>query len=352
MKKKETLPWFTIQWHVTPKCDQACRHCYLVNDRDLYEREMRNQLSFPDCQRIIDSFCVFCETAEAKPSLYFTGGDPLLRSDFFDILEYAGSRGVKLKVMGNPFHLDRETVERLLELGVKSYQLSIDGMEKIHDWFRKEGSFRATVEGVKLLKDCGMKTVIMFTLSKANASDLSKVMSLVSDLGVDIFAFARLAQRPEKRFQKMFSPLEYRKFLIGLQEHMEKLSLEGSQTFFNCKDHLWKLLWFEQGKWEPQPNPLNQIVTGCHVGGANLAILSDGTVFACRRFNSPVGKVPEQSIIEVYLSKKLDYYRNPKKFKKCSSCPLLYYCRGCPAVSFAASGGDFYTPDPQCWREA
>ena len=89
---------------------------------------------------------------------------------------------------------------------------------------------------------------------------------------------------------------------------------------------------------------------GCNIGGRSLAVLPDGTVYACRRFTSPVGKVPEESFLDIYVSEKLDDYRQYDRFEKCSECPLHQYCRGCPAVAFAASGGNCYAADPQCWR--
>jgi len=351
LQKRSALPWFVIQWHITARCDQRCRHCYMVNNRQLYKREIENELPLSTCKKIIDSLIEFCKTAEARPIIYFTGGDPLLRPDFFEILEYASLRGIALKVMGNPFHLNPEKIRMLKRPGVKSYQVSIDGREELHDWFRKPGSFRATVEAIKVLKESGMKTVVMFTLSKKNACDLLDVMSIVSDLRVDVFSFARLTRATgDNNFEDDFSPLEYRELLLKVQGHMGYLTQQGSQTVFDKKDHLWKLLLYEQGKFKPGPNLRQQVISGCHVGRSNLTVLADGTVFACRRFYSPIGKFPEQSVFDVFVSDELNFYRNFERFEKCSDCPLFYHCRGCPAVAYGASGGNFYAPDPQCWR--
>ena len=341
------LPWFMLQWHITVRCDQRCQHCYIPKTQ-FYKRELENELPLEEVKRVIDSFVDFCRKAGARPGINFTGGDPLLRSDFFEILEYAFWQGIRLAVMGNPFHLDVSTILRLKELDVKSFQLSIDGLKETHDQLRKPGSFDATLAAVRLLKEMDMRTVIMFTLSPKNVSDLLGVMEIASEEKVDVFSFARYVKSPHEK-EVDFEPMEYRDILLRVQEKSRVLRSKGSKTRFGRKDHLWKLLFYEQGRWSPNPNPRRQVISGCHVGRSNLTILSDGTVFACRRFESPIGKVPEQSILQVYISQELNSYRILEKFEKCSKCPLLYHCRGCPAVAFGKSG-NFYAPDPQCWR--
>lgn len=355
MIKKEKIrkPIFVIQWHITGLCDQSCLHCYMINDPERHKQELEKELSLESCKSIIDSFVDFCNIAKAQPKINFTGGDPLLRSDFFEILKYASSYGIKISVMGNPFHLNVDNISKMRELGVMSYQVSIDGMEKTHDYFRKHGSFSSTIKAIELLVKCNMRAVVMFTLSKKNHEDLFHVMRLVDSLSVNAFAFARLSKNSvinnkSSIFEKDFTPQEYRTLLLKAQKLINELKAKGSKTKFTLKDHLWTLLLYEQGKLEIEDNS-EKVISGCHIGGRDLAILADGTVFACRRFHSPIGKMPEQSVLDVFTSKKLDYYRDIKKFEACSKCPLLCYCRGCPAVAYGNSEGNFFAPDPQCW---
>lgn len=352
---RRSLSGFMVQWHITARCDQRCKHCYMVNNKQTYKDELKKELSLSQCKSVIDSLVEFCKTAKAYPAINFTGGDPLLRPDFLEVLEYAFSKDVVMRIMGNPFHLDSAKIRQLKELNIRSFQMSLDGMEEIHDFLRRPGSFSATLDGIRLLKEHGMRTVIMFTLSKKNAKDIMKVMSLANDSSVDVFTFARLTMNLTdgeyfSREEVDIHPFDYRELLLKIQQHARGLRLRGSKTFFSKKDHLWKLLLFEQNKLNLKPNPRNQVVSGCHIGRSNLTVLADGTVFACRRFFSPIGKVPDQSVLEIFTSRELDFYRQIEKFEKCSDCPLLCYCRGCPAVAYGFSDGNFYAPDPQCWR--
>ncbi len=90
------------------------------------------------------------------------------------------------------------------------------------------------------------------------------------------------------------------------------------------------------------------IYGGCHCGQNSLTILPDGQVMACRRAaGSVVGRLPEDDLWQIWMVR-MEKYRNFRRFKKCASCPLVSFCRGCPAVAMGETG-DFYAPDLQYW---
>jgi len=80
-----------------------------------------------------------------------------------------------------------------------------------------------------------------------------------------------------------------------------------------------------------------------------MTVLANGTVYACRRCESPIGEVPKKSLYNIFFGKKMDAYRQWDKFEACSNCEIFNYCRGCPAVAKGATG-NFYAHDPQCWK--
>ncbi len=94
------------------------------------------------------------------------------------------------------------------------------------------------------------------------------------------------------------------------------------------------------------------VFRGCPIGIYLLVIVADGVVYPCRRLPVRIGKVPQQSLREIFIkSKELNKMRDIGKMEKCRKCDLLQYCRGCPAVAYGASDGNYFAPDPQCWRE-
>jgi radical SAM/SPASM domain protein of ACGX system len=337
---------FRLQWHLTARCSQNCRHCYVKNNES-YKKELENELSFMGCKRIIDDFSIFCRELGATPYVSFTGGDPLIREDFFKILDYAKEKSFRISVLGNPYLINKIIIEKLKKYDLDTYQVSLDGLRITHDSLRSKGSFATTIKAIKLLIRSNINVSVMFTLSKKNFKQLIPVMRLVSKLGVNSFAFARVCSKD--RLQELdFTPFEYRNFLAKIYSEEKALLSKGSKTVFVKKDHLWLPFLSEIGIIKFPLSKKDVIIGGCSIGCNTMSILADGTVFACRRLFSPIGKVPEESLMDVFLSNKTDYYRNTLSIA-CQSCELFSYCRGCPAVGFWKTQ-IYGSNDPHCWR--
>ncbi len=346
VKKKNE---FLLQWHITAKCQQHCKHCYMY-DEPTYKGECENELSFEQCIKVLDDYKSFCERMNVNGRITFTGGDPLLREDIYEIIIEARKREFVVGILGNPFLINSELPLKLRELGIHHYQLSLDGLEQTHDSLRKKGSYKATLHSIKLLKEAGIVVHIMNTLSNVNSKELLPLMKVVGELEVDVFAFGRLTcngSGKEMRNASM-NPQEYRRLLEKVDAYSKELRNSGIMTNYVHKCHLWKLLMYERGDFE-LVNDKETIYGGCSIGISGLVLLADGTAMACRRFPSYVGKVPESSIYDIFMSEKMNEYRKVHKLEKCSNCELFQICRGCPAVSYGMTGS-WTAPDPQCWK--
>lgn len=342
-------PAFALQWHITDECDQRCKHCYIFPNGACagFKRMPWEQMI-----EVVNQAQALCERIGRQPYFYVTGGDPILHPDFWRLAELLHERGFMWCVMGNPFHLTDEVCARMKELGCRKYQLSLDGLEKTHDYFRKPGSFAETLRAIGCLKRAGIWVAVMNTVSSMNAVELPQLIDLVASLDVDVFAFGRYCPTSgQKRDEFHLEPLEYRDVLLAAQERMEFHQTAGCKTFFQLKDHLWTLLLWEQGKFTiPKIAKTGMIYDGCHCGTGHMTVLPTGDVYACRRMESKVGNVAENTLEELFFSPQMEAKRDFKKFKKCSKCELFGWCRGCPAVTYGYAG-DMYEADPQCWKE-
>lgn len=332
---------FGLQWHITEKCDQRCKHCYIFNGRERYSCE----LSIDKLRMIVDDFVRTASKMEKNPILTITGGDPLLYGDIWKFLEILSYNKIKFAILGNPFHLTKDIAIRLKEMGCYNYQMSIDGLEKTHDYLRKQGSFNETLDKVRLLNEVGIHTSIMTTVSKLNINEVPLLVPIIVKAGVKNYGFARYCPNPGDN-DAMLSPKEYREFL----EKMWTVYMEYKEcgTRFALKDHLWKLFLYEKGLYDINFQG-NDILDGCHCGISHMTILSNGLVYACRRCESPIGEVPKQSLYDIFFGEKMEQYRKFNEFQKCKDCELLRFCRGCPSVAKCATG-NFYATDPQCWK--
>lgn len=337
---------FSMQWHLTDGCDQACKHCYIYQNSD-YLKSEKKELNLDAAVLVVNDFLSFCEKMKCKPSLSITGGDPLLYKNIWEILSYIFSKDIRFSILGNPFHLTDEVCSRLKELGCVSYQMSLDGLRETHNSIRKKGSFDATLEKIPMLKKAGMRTTIMTTVSKLNYLDIPDLIEIVVDNKVDTYAFARYCPTPGDDVKESFmTPEEYKNFLQNVWNVYERLADQG--TTFSLKDHLWTLFLYEKGLISIGNS--KSIVAGCNCGFRHITLLPDGTMYACRRFTSPVGNVRNEKIISIFFNKKMEEYRTIGKMSGCADCNLLNYCRGCHAVSFGTYG-NYFEKDPQCWKK-
>lgn len=345
---------FSLQWHVTAKCDQKCKHCYMY-ESPFFESELNNELSLKDCFKIIDDFEATLARLNKQGTIFFTGGDPILREDFFDILKYANSKKISpLGVMGNPFHIDKTSAKKLKENGVMMYQISLDGMKNTHDMFRKPGSFDETIRAYEVLKEAGIYPTCMLTLSKLNMKEIFDIIRLCAELELAAFDFDRLVPvgMGETLKDDLIDPMEYKAFLLEVKNEYKRLKKKGSKTQFGFKDNLWGLVLEKDEEAEFQtilPSGL-ETKRGCLIGEAGLVLLADGNTMACRRLPILVGKLPEQSMEDIFLnSSALNELKNMRKVEICGQCDNYDNCKGCRAVAFGASGGNYYAKDPGCW---
>ncbi|MBQ7164967.1 MAG: radical SAM protein, partial [Clostridia bacterium] len=241
-------PYFAIQWHITDVCDQRCKHCYIFSEGhpDLVSAE------WEELRATLAKIETFCEKIGRAPYIYLTGGDPILHPRFWDLIDLFKERNIRFCIMGNPFHLTGEVCSRLFAAGCVKYQLSLDGLEKTHDLFRKPGSFKTTLEKIDVIKNSGRWCAVMTTVSKVNIAEVPELIDLAYDRGVDVYAVGRYCPTSrEKAYDENIhvTPAEYRAFLERCWQKYEKYA--NGKTTFQLKDHLWTLFLYEKGLYAP-----------------------------------------------------------------------------------------------------
>lgn len=335
--------FFGLQWHLTNECDQRCQHCYIWQK---HEKEgLSAMLTIKQCAAVIDDFIAFCSEMDVSPYIAITGGDPLLYPQIWEVLSLLHEKNIHFTILGNPFHLTLEYAEKLKKLGCLSYQMSIDGLEKTHDSLRKKGSFQTTLNSFPLLHKVGIRSLVMATVSLVNYKEIPDIAKLCVEHKVSNFAFSRYCPtRGDKEHN--IPPLLYRQFLATMWQVYSEYVDSG--TNFALKDHLWVPFLYEEELYQLYEED-GLVLSGCNCAIRHMTLLPNGTVYACRRFDSIVGKIGQQTFKEIFFSKEMDKYRQINQLDGCKDCKLLNYCRGCHAVA-AGTTGNYFDKDPQCWR--
>ena len=339
--------YFSFQWHITDQCDQRCKHCYIFSGG---EHQHLDSMTWAQMEDTFYNCLDFCAVYDRLPYFYITGGDPILHPDFWRLLELLYEHDVPFTILGNPFHLNDQVCRELKGLGCEKYQLSLDGLRQTHDWFRKPGSYDCTLEKIGCIKRAGIRAVIMTTVSRTNRMEVPGIIDAAVAAGADVFAFSRYVPSGGDLDASMTAQ-EYRELLAVCDQKFKEYEAQGCKTYFNKKDHLWTLYEYETGAFTiPADAQPGMIYGGCNCGNCHITILPTGDVYACRRVaDSKVGNVLEDRLADVWVCQ-MEQYRDYTRFEKCAKCELMPWCRGCPAVA-KGTGGDFYAPDPQCWKE-
>lgn len=335
---------FFVQWHLTERCNLKCRHCY--------QGAVVAELSFDEICRAVENIKGAIVSWEAEygmemsPSFHFTGGEPFLREDLFAVIEYVRQSGFPVSLMSNGTLINEVIARRLKQAGVDDVQVSLDGLETVHDSIRGKDTFKRALRGIRFLISQGIDTSVNLTLSRLNMGELDGLVSLAGETGIGAVTFSRLVicGRGEGLSGEMLSLGE----LDSIYRNLHKQ--EGNhEVEILSRDPLYTVSGFE-GDVPQADFP----VGGCAAGVFGVTIAADGGIMPCRRMDMTIGNIKEVSFRELWAeSTVLWSLRERRSYHGgCESCRFWAICRGCRAVALAysrASGGeDFLGPDPQC----
>ncbi|MEN8135097.1 MAG: thio(seleno)oxazole modification radical SAM maturase SbtM [Thermodesulfobacteriota bacterium] len=325
-----TADAFTLQWHLTQACDLHCRHCY--------DRSSRSSLGLDQALAVLDDLRSFCRSRHARGNVSFSGGNPLLYPHFFELYQGAKDRGFNLAILGNP--ASREIIEKLIAIHKPAlYQVSLEGLPEHNDYIRGEGHFERVMTFLDLLKDLGIYSMVMLTLTRDN---LDQVIPLAEKLRgkVDSFTFNRLAMVGEGASLQSVAPADFREFLPAF------MVAAKDDPSIRLKDNLFNIIRQQEGR---------ELFRGCAGYGCGaafnfLTLLPDGEVHACRKFPSPVGNILEQDFVEIYESQAAQHYRHGSD--SCRGCAIRSACGGCQAVVHGMGLDPATDRDPYCFIDS
>jgi len=173
-----------IVYNTTSVCNLKCMHCYTSSKCDLIEDELTTNQAKNMLSQLADINC---------PVVLFSGGEPLLRKDIFQLLTHTRKLGIRSVLSTNGTLIDPETAKKIVDADVGYVGVSIDGDENVHDKFRQsQGSFKAAIRGIENCRKLRIKTGIRFTITKYNHHLIDKVFHIAESEGVRRICFYHL----------------------------------------------------------------------------------------------------------------------------------------------------------------
>ena len=173
-----------VVWNMTRRCNLRCIHCY-SNSRN---REYPDELTTSEAMAMIDDLAAF-----GAPVLLFSGGEPLMRQDLADLLQYTVNRGMRAVISTNGTLITREKAAVFQKIGLSYVGISLDGTEKTHDRFRGSlGAFNAAMKGLYNCREAGLKVGVRFTINRHNVADVPAIFDLLEKEAIPRCCFYHL----------------------------------------------------------------------------------------------------------------------------------------------------------------
>jgi len=299
----------SVHLDITYRCNERCGHCYLDHDD-------HGEMTTAEIRELLTQL-----SAAGVFFLTLSGGEVLMRRDFFAIVEHARELLFNVKVKTNGVMIREPAARRLRELGVEQIQISVySHRAEVHDAITKlPGSLKRTIEAIRFLKSQGLKVVIANVLMARNFGDNAGAMALARELGVSY----TLDPTITPKIDGDTSILNLRVAGSDLKQIFHERALVGDVEEF-CA---------------PPPPPGEDIMDGypCSAGHTACYISPYGDVFPCVQFPLPCGNVRKQKFQEIWRnSRQLMEVRSirARDLHICSSCAHVGTCTRCPGLAY------------------
>lgn len=315
--------FFTLQWHITHRCNLRCSHCYQDDYSAFSSRE--------SLEAVLNQYSCLLDKYGFKGYLNITGGEPLTHPDLFWLIKEAGNRGITTAVLTNGTLIGKREAAALKRLEVDYVQVSLDGLRETHDKIRGKGSFELAIRGIRELKAQGIFVTTAFTAQRKNYKELGRLADFCYNLGADKLWFDRVViPKAEDKSHLTLSSKEYSAICrkASRLNRSGKISCARALQFIPCKE---------------------KNIYSCNAGNRLLAILADGTVMPCRRLPIEAGNVMESELLTIYReSTELIELRKKNIPEKCGACKYAQSCRGGARCIAYAKSGRYDITDPDC----
>ena len=320
-----------IAWEVTGACNLSCEYCRASATPLPAEGELSTQeaLAFID------------EVAPRRPMLILSGGEPLLRTDIFDIARYAMGRGVRVSLATNGTLLTPEAVEKIKEAGIVRVSVSLDGPSPdIHDLARGQGSFDLAMRGIDILRG-RIDFQINMTVTKENLDVVGATMDLAERLGAVAFHLFFLVPTGRGREDELVTPGEQDEILRQVARDSRNRKMEVKVT---CAPQYGRIA--EEVLTEAERRGV--MGSACLAGTSFVFVSRTGDVSPCGYLPIVAGNVREEKFSDIWDNSPVFVdLRKRELLGRCGGCDRREVCGGCRARAYALTG-DYLGSDPLC----
>ena len=355
MGPKRQPPGPVVIWNLIRRCNLTCKHCYSISA----DKDFPGELTTQEVYTVMDDLKGF-----HVPVLILSGGEPLLRPDIFDISRRAKAMGFYVGLSTNGTLIDEGNIDDIAAVGYDYVGISIDGLRDTHDRFRRlDGAFDASLRGIRLCHDRGIKVGMRFTLTQDNAHELPPLLQLMEDEGVDKFYLSHLNYAGRGNINRKTDVLldTTRRAMDLLFDTCWDYVQRGLHKEFvtgnNDADGVYLLYWIRKHFPEKEAHLRAKLAQwGGNSSGVNIANIDNLGIVHPDTFwwHYPLGSVRDRPFSQIWPDTSdplmAGLKANPRVIKgRCGACQYFDVCGGNTRVRAHQLTGDPWAEDPACY---
>lgn len=350
-------PGPVVIWNLVRRCNLACKHCYSISADIDFPGELSTDQVF-DVMKDLKQFRV--------PVLILSGGEPLLRPDMLEISRHAKAMGFYVALSTNGTMIDESNIKEIAAVGYDYVGISIDGMRETHDEFRqKKGAFDASLKGLRLCREHGIKVGTRFSITQDNAGELPFLLNLMEQERVDKFYLSHLNYGGRGNRHRGHDAIHRitRETLDTLFDTCWAAVEAGQNQEFvtgnNDADGVYFLQWVKKRFPERYDHMRAKLAQwGGNSSGVNVSNIDNiGNVHPDTFWwNYNLGNVLERPFSEIWQDRSdplmAGFKAEPRPLRgRCGVCHYRDVCGGNTRVRAFQTTGDPWWEDPACYME-
>lgn len=355
--REGTPPGPVVIWNLIRRCNLTCRHCYSISA----DTDFPDELSAQEVAAVMDDLKAF-----GVPVLILSGGEPLLRPDIFEISQRAKDMGFYVGLSTNGTLITPDMIGSIAGVGYDYVGVSLDGIGATHDRFRrKEGAYDASLAGIRLCREAGIKVGIRFTMTKDNAADLPRLLALMDEEDIDKFYLSHLnyaGRGNRNRGDDAFFETTRQAMDLLFETALRDVEAGGGKEFVtgnNDADGVYLLHWARQ-RFPEAEKRLHDSLTrwGGNSSGVNVAnIDNQGHVHPDTFWwHYDLGSVRERPFSEIWQDVSdpimAGLKRHPRQIGgRCGQCGYFAICNGNTRIRALQTTDDPWAEDPGCYLD-
>jgi len=338
-----------LQWDSTDSCNLRCDQCYHEQQGNFEHKQMKHLMSLEEVFSMIDDLDETSKRWNMIPDFAISGGEPLMRKDLYEILDYTNKKELQTKLLSNGTLITKLVAKELKNRNVRGVQVSIDGGREMHNQIRKMPfAYDKAIEGIYNASQEKIPVNVAMTLMKNNKDQFEEVIQGAISAGAIRVGFKTYVPNSSLGLldPNFLNAGEFYEIALKAKElklkYQKDIEVLTSDVLFQVMAENHPLI--ESAKKE------NKFLSGCSIGYRAISVLSDGAVYPCRRLPILIGNIRE-GLVKLFVETPImKEFRDMGKIKERCSCDRVVHCRGCRAVAFAVTG-DYLSKDPMCYKE-